>query len=49
MFYVIADSAYIVYIIARLLIFVEIFISFRALPADAYMDINWTGFWPHLS
>ncbi len=48
MFYVIADLAYVVYIIARLLIFVEIFISFRALPEGAYMDINWTVFWPHL-
>lgn len=45
---ILADSAYIVYIIARMLIFVGILMSFRALPADAYEDVNWTAFWPHV-
>lgn len=49
LFRIIADGAYIVYILARLIIFAEIFIAFRSLPADAYDDIQWTSFWPHTS
>ncbi|KAI2632947.1 hypothetical protein GGS21DRAFT_148400 [Xylaria nigripes] len=44
----ISDFAYVLYIIARLLIFVEIFISFRSLPASAYQTVDWTGFLPHV-
>ncbi len=47
MFSIVADSAYVVYIVARLLIFAEIFSSFRALPEGAYDEINWTEFRPH--
>lgn len=45
----IVNFAYFIYIVARLLIFVEIFLSFRSLPDSAYEDINWTGFLPHLN
>lgn len=45
----VVNFAYFIYIVARVLIFVEIFLSFRALPNSAYEDINWTGFLPHLS
>jgi squalene monooxygenase len=48
LFEFIVDFAYIVYIIARVLIFVEIFISFRSLPESAYDDIDWTAFLPHV-
>ncbi|KAI2621195.1 squalene epoxidase-domain-containing protein [Hypoxylon sp. NC1633] len=44
----VVDVAYIVYILARLIIFVEIFISFRSLPASAYDDVSWTAFLPHV-
>ncbi|SPO04193.1 uncharacterized protein DNG_06876 [Cephalotrichum gorgonifer] len=47
-FRVVADAAYIVYIIARFMIFVEMFMAFRAAPAKAYEDISWLSFWPHV-
>lgn len=47
-FRIVADTAYTVYIIARLMIFVEMFTAFRAAPADAYSDISWLSFWPHV-
>lgn len=47
LFRIIADVAYLVYIMARFCIFAEIFMAFRSLPADAYDDIQWTSFWPH--
>lgn len=46
-FQVLADTAYIVYIIARFMIVIEMFMAFRATPADAYKDIFWLAFWPH--
>ncbi|KAK5659946.1 hypothetical protein OQA88_13411 [Cercophora sp. LCS_1] len=42
------DLAYVLYILARLLILVEIFTAFRAMPADAYRCPDWTWFWPHV-
>ena len=45
---VVAHLAYTVYIVARLLIIVEIFTAFRAMPLDAYYDVDWMLFWPHL-
>lgn len=47
-FRIVADTAYTVYIIARLMIFVEMFMAFRAAPADAYKDVSWLSFWPHV-
>ncbi|KAH7310764.1 hypothetical protein B0I35DRAFT_470554 [Stachybotrys elegans] len=44
----IANSAYAIYIIARILIFAETFLSFRAMPADVYHEVQWTLFWPHI-
>lgn len=35
------------YIIIRLFMIVEIFISLRALPASAYESVNWSTFIPH--
>lgn len=43
------DSAYVLYILARLVIVVEIFATFRAMPADVYYGVDWTHFWPHVS
>lgn len=42
----IVDFGYLIYIIARLLIFCVIVLSFRPLPETAYDDINWTAFLP---
>jgi hypothetical protein len=39
-FDLIVDFAYAAYIIARLLIFVEIFVCFRSLPTDVYDDVT---------
>jgi squalene monooxygenase len=44
----IVDFAYAIYLLARVLIFVEIFLSFRSLPQNTYDDINWTEFLPHV-
>jgi hypothetical protein len=41
------NCAYAAYILARLIIFAELFSVFRWLPREAYQDINWSGFWPH--
>jgi squalene monooxygenase len=43
----VVDSAYILYITARMLILVEIFMAFRAMPEDVYFDVDWVSFWPH--
>ncbi|ROT38018.1 hypothetical protein SODALDRAFT_333780 [Sodiomyces alkalinus F11] len=48
LFRAVADFAYAVYIMARLVIFVEIFAVFRSMPKDAYHDVHWTAFWPHV-
>ncbi|KAK3936738.1 squalene epoxidase-domain-containing protein [Diplogelasinospora grovesii] len=47
LFRMVVDFAYIMYIIARVLIVVEMFIAFRAMPEDAYSDVDWTSWWPH--
>lgn len=36
------------YIIVRIFMLVEIFISLRALPASAFESVNWSGFIPHI-
>ncbi|KAF2420528.1 hypothetical protein EJ08DRAFT_653807 [Tothia fuscella] len=36
------------YLVARLYIIVEDFVSLRAMPPDAFKSVNWTGPWPHL-
>jgi squalene monooxygenase len=48
-FSLVVDSAYVMYILARIVIFVEIFASFREMPEDVYYDVDWTSFWPHVS
>jgi len=48
-FSLVVDSAYVMYILARVVIFVEIFASFREMPEDVYFDVDWTSFWPHVS
>jgi squalene monooxygenase len=47
-FSMVVNFAYILYITARILILVEIFVAFRAMPEDAYFDVDWTSFWPHV-
>jgi squalene monooxygenase len=48
-FDLVVNFAYLVYIIARVLIFAEIFLSFRSLPETAYEEINWAAFLPHIN
>ncbi len=48
-FSVVVDSAYVLYILARLVILVWIFIAFRDMPEDVYFEVSWTSFWPHVS
>lgn len=43
-----ADMAYALYIVARVLIFAEIFSAFRAMPEDVYHGVHWASFWPHI-
>lgn len=42
------NFAYLAYIMARLVIFAELFSVFRSLPREAYQDVNWSAFWPHV-
>ncbi|KAK4150807.1 squalene epoxidase-domain-containing protein [Chaetomidium leptoderma] len=49
LFSLVVDSAYVLYILARIVIFVEIFAAFRAMPEDVYVCVDWTSFWPHVS
>ncbi|RYP48913.1 hypothetical protein DL768_005275 [Monosporascus sp. mg162] len=48
LFNIVVDFSYFVYILARILIFVEVFAAFRSLPADAYDEISWTAILPHV-
>jgi len=48
LFRVVADTAYVTYTIARIMIFVEMFMALRATPVDAYKDVDWSSFWPHV-
>lgn len=47
-FSVVVDAAYVLYILARLVIFVEIFAAFRCMPGNVYRDVDWLSFWPHV-
>lgn len=49
LFSAVVDVTYVVYIVARVFILVEIFMAFRAMPADAYALPEWTWIWPHAS
>ena len=43
----VVNMAYAAYILARLVIFAEMFAAFRSLPAAAYKEVNWTALIPH--
>lgn len=47
LFRALVDTAYVLYIVARVFILVEIFVAFRAMPGDVYVSPEWTWFWPH--
>ena len=47
LFRALVDTAYVLYIVARVFILVEIFAAFRAMPEDVYVCPEWTWFWPH--
>jgi squalene monooxygenase len=49
LFDIVVDFAYFIYIVARVLILFEIFLSFRSLPATAYDGINWAALVPHIN
>lgn len=38
-----------IYIIARIILLVEVFLSFRSLPLGAYSTPSWIGYFPHIS
>ncbi|KAK0611442.1 hypothetical protein B0T14DRAFT_328398 [Immersiella caudata] len=48
LFSIVVDIAYVLYIIARIFILVEIFFVFRAMPEDVYIIPEWTWVWPHV-
>jgi squalene monooxygenase len=48
-FSLVVDSAYVLYIMARVVILVEMFAAFRAMPRDVYFEVDWASFWPHVS
>ena len=39
---------FLVYVIIRIYMFVEVFISLRALPASAFQTVQWSSFVPHI-
>lgn len=44
----VVNIAYVMYILARLIIFAEMFCAFRSLPARAYLEVEWSSFLPHV-
>jgi len=44
----VVDWAYVVYILARVVILVVVFSAFRAIPRDVYADVQWAAFLPHV-
>jgi squalene monooxygenase len=48
LFSTVVDIAYVLYIIARIFILVEMFLVFRAMPEDVYIIPEWTWVWPHV-
>ncbi|RYP68415.1 hypothetical protein DL771_006679 [Monosporascus sp. 5C6A] len=48
LFKIVVDFAYVLYILARILIFLGMFVAFRSLPGDAYDEISWVAILPHL-
>jgi len=47
LFPIAVHGTYMLYFVSRLLILVEIFATFRAMPEDVYARPEWTRFWPH--
>ena len=47
MFALLVNCAYAAYIMARLVIFAELFRVFRSLPQTAYQEVDGGTFWPH--
>ncbi|KAK4182542.1 hypothetical protein QBC35DRAFT_518779 [Podospora australis] len=48
LFNTIVNIAYVVYIIARICIMVEVFLAFQGMPEDVYVSAEWIRFWPHV-
>ena len=44
----VATAIFSVYVIVRMFMIVEVFLSLRALPASAYESVQWSSFVPHI-
>jgi hypothetical protein len=47
-FFFLAGMTTISYLLARLFIPVEAFISIRSLPVGAFETVEWVEYWPHV-
>ncbi|KAL9106809.1 MAG: hypothetical protein Q9227_008231 [Pyrenula ochraceoflavens] len=46
---VLYELTVVVYMVARMYIVVEDFVSLRAMPKSAFETVNWQAYWPHIS